>query len=415
MKKFVLSAAALLMTCGALVGCGAGDKPAEQGKLVENGKIGFILPGNDSDELNSFKKNWESLGAEYGVTMVYEKFDGRDPSYYKTCADKLIAAGCNAVICNFEMDGKDAVIETCIDEEIYVGFSGSTVSADVFAEYESNPYFLGQIAPSPETEQQQAYEMTKYFVELYWGANKVDLPAGTKDKLAIWPADFHGLNLEHQMTYRYKGIKQALEEYGVTIKGDEKDDSSDWTVEYTADSILKDKVLIMGNNLGNMDALIQQCTGVFMQTPAAIVTTCMADMLFGKFTPFKALATGTRFGTIDSFGSSYAKWYKADPESPILAHKVTHDPYIAGKYGAINQAIVAVTARAFAQDSIRTADGKAISVSQSYWTVKSLDEYNKANEVSAAHTWKKADFDAIKTEADLQAFYDNATLENLSK
>ena len=400
MKKFVAFLGAVVASA-ALVSCGGPSD--DEGKIIEEGgTVGFILPGSEGAETKAFKEHWENLAKEYGVKIVYENFQGQDPAYYKTCAEKLVAAGCDAVICNFEMDGKDSVLEYCIDEEIYCGYSGSTISDEVFDEYKDSPYFLGQIAPSPEEEQAAAYEMTKYFIELYYGENKVTIPDGTKDTFAIWPADFHGITLEHQMTYRYKGIKQALEEYGVTINGDSDSDSSKWTCTYTDDSVLKDKVAIT------------QCSQIFMKMPCAVVTTCTGDMLLSMFAQGPILSIPTRFGTIDAFVDEYAKWYTADTSNETLAFQVTHDPYLVGKYAAINEAILAVTVKAFRGEAIRD-NGCAININQSYWHAATKAEFEKACQVSESFSYGKSTFDSITSAAQLQQLFDDATIENLSK
>ena len=412
MKKFVGFLGAVVASA-ALVGCN--NTESDGGKIKdEGGKVGLIITGSEGGETKAFKEHWENLAKEYGVEIVYENFQGQDPAYYKTCAERLVAAGCDAVICNFEMDGKDSVLEYCIDEEIYVGYSGSTISDEVFDEYKESPYFLGQIAPSPEEEQAAAYEMTKYFIELYYGENKIAIPEGTTDTFAIWPADFHGITLAHQMTYRYKGIKQALEEYGVTINGDNDSDSSKWTCTYTADSVLKDKVAILGNNLTDMSALITQCSAIFMKMPCAVVTTCTGDMLLSMFAQGPILSTPTRFGTIDAFVTEYTKWYEADTTSETLAFKVAHDPYLVGKYAAINEAILAVTVKAFRGEAIRD-NGNALNINQHYWHAASKEEFEKACEVSQSFSYGKSTFDTITTADQLQKLFDDATLENLGK
>lgn len=408
MKKFV-AMGALGLAVLSLASCG---KNNDGGKIIEDGKVGVILPGTIGGETKSFQEHWNALAKEYGVTMVYEQFQGQDPTYYKTCAEKLVAAGCNAVICNFEMDGKESVLEYCVDSEIYVGYSGSTVSSETFDEYKDSPYFLGQIAPSPEQEQQQAYNMTKYFIDEYYKSDSV-LPEGTTDTLAVWPADYHGLSLAHQMTYRWKGIKQALNEAGVTVNGDNESDSSKWTVTYTADSPLKDKVAIMGNNLANMNALITQCTGILMKNPCAVITTCNGNYLLNMFAQYGALSKATRFGTIDSFVSDYDKWYQADSTSKVNAFKVTHDPYLVGKFGAINEAILAVTAKAFSGEAIRD-NGKALNINQTYWFATNKADFDKACNVSANFSYGKKAFDDIKTSDALQKLFDDSTLENLA-
>ena len=411
MKKFVFGAAALTLTLG-LASCNGDSTPG--GKVIEEGgKVGFILPGTEGGETKAFKEHWQALAKEYGVEVVYENFQGQDPTYYKTCAEKLVAAGCDAIIWHFEMDGKDSVLEYCVDEEIYIAYSGSTVTDEVFDEYKDSPYFIGQIAPSPAEEQKQAYEMTKYFINLYWGTNKVDLPVGTTDKLAVWPVDYHGLSLAHQMTYRWKGIKQALEEFGATIKGDTDADAAKWTIEYSDTSVLKDKVLLMANNLADMNGLIKQCTGVFMQKPAAMVTTCNGNYLINMFATYGVLGQPTRFGTIDAFVSDYDKWYVADETAEKPAFKVAHDPYLVGKFAAINEAVLATTVKAMRGEAIR--DNKnAVKIVQKYWTATDKATFDKACKASSGFTFGKKTFDDITSVSALQKLFDDATLDAIS-
>ena len=103
-----------------------------------------------------------------------------------------------------------------------------------------------------------------------------------------------------------------------------------------------------------------------------------------------ALATPSEFATIDSFGDDYNKWYEANEASEVAAFKVSHNPYIVGKFGAINEAIMAVTARAFEGKPIRTSEGKAVNINQSYWIAKSKEEFIDAQQVSKKFAWKKA-------------------------
>ena len=404
MKKLVLGLAAVTLGLCTLASCGG---------VAKENKIGVIIAGSAGDETKGYQTRWEALAKEYGYEMVYEKFKGQDPAYYGECADKLIAAGVKGIICNFEMDGKEAVIEKCINEEVYIGYSGSTVDEETFKEFENEPYFIGQISPTPETEEKQAYDMTKYIVDKYYGPNAVAKPEGTNG-LAIWPVDFHGITLAHQMTYRYKGIKKALKEYGVTIVGDNDDDSAKWSATYTNDSILKDQILIMGNNMADYNALQQQCENVLSKNPVAVVSTCMADNLLGMFATKGSMTKGTSFGTLDAFVNDYSKWYKADADNEVPAFRVKHDPYVAGKFSAINEGILAIMLRAINGDPVRSANGGDVSINQNYWVVKTLEEYEAAANTSLNFAWTKADFDGIKDEAALQALYDNATLENLT-
>lgn len=415
MKKFVLTAAVAATATLALASCGGGNKEPETGRVVEDGKIGFILPGQEGEEIKNFRANWNALAKEYGLETVYENFKGMDPGYYVQMADSLISKGVDAIICNFEMDGKEAVIEKAVDAEVYVGYSGSSVSEATFEEWENNPYFLGQVAPLMNEEIEQTYNMTKYYVEEYFGANKKALPAGTEDLLAVWPVDFHGLSLEHQMTYRWKGMKEALAEYGVTFVGDDKNaDSTKWEVQYSNDSILKDKVIVMANDQSNMPKLMADCSTALSKKPAVILSTCMADMLLSIFAGQKAVLGEVRFGTVDSFADGYAKWYNADSKSQIAAFQVEHDPYIVGKFQAINNPIITLVAKAFAGTPIRD-NGKAVSINQKYWVAKTDEEFTKANKASKEFKLSKADLDKIQTAEQLQKLYNDATLENASK
>ena len=415
MKKFVGAAALAGVATLGLVSCGPKQPTFEQGPITEKGgKVGFIL-GADGEETNAFKARWESLAKELDVEVVYRKFEGQDPSYYGTLADQLIAAGCNAIICNFEMSGKEVVLEKGIDNNVYVAYSGSTVSDEDFNDFKESPLFVGQIAPSAESEEKAAYDMTKYFVETYYGENKIALPEGTTDKFGVWPSDFHGMTLHHQMTFRYKGIKKALAEYGVTINGDDKASSAEWTVSYSDDSILKDKVLILANDMANFAATFGQCVQQLMQNPAVVVTTCSGSMLFNQFTSKGMYANAGRFGTIDGFTSEYEEWYTANPESDQLGKKFAHNPYLAGKFQAINDAVLVATVRAMRGNSIRNENGEALNVSQEYWFATNKEEFEARLKASKEVKFSKATFDSISDQGALQEFFNNCTFEKLSK
>ena len=86
-----------------------------------------------------------------------------------------------------------------------------------------------------------------------------------------------------------------------------KASSAEWTVSYSDDSILKDKVLILANDMANFAATFGQCVQQLMQNPAVVVTTCSGSMLFNQFTSKGMYANAGRFGTIDGFTSEYEK------------------------------------------------------------------------------------------------------------
>ena len=110
----------------------------------------------------------------------------------------------------------------------------------------------------------------------------------------------------------------------------------------------------------------------------------------------------------------YAKWYTADTSNETLAFQVTHDPYLVGKYAAINEAILAVTVKAFRGEAIRD-NGCAININQSYWHAATKAEFEEACQVSESFSYGKSTFDSITTAAQLQQLFDDATIENLSK
>lgn len=412
MKKFVVAAGALGVCSLALVSCG----PKENSDGLKASKIGFIIAGNIGDEMRGFQAAWKEVAEQYNATLIYEQFQGQDPSYYKTCAENLISQEVDAIICNFEMAGKENVAELCIKEKVYFGYSGSTLTDEQFEKYASNPYFVGQVSPSAAVEENEAYKMTKYYIEKYYVNESTPLPAGTNGTFGVWPVDFHGITLEHQMTYRYKGMKKALAEYGVTINGDDQFDSSKWTATYgeNTPARLKDNVVFLGNNMAAMDALINQCSGIFAKKPSVVVTTCMGDFLMDMFasqgSQFGVLANNCEFGTIDGFTKAYDKWYVADAANPVNAYKFAHTPYLVGKYNAINVPMLALTIKAVNGQAVRD-NGKAVSIDQTYLVATNKEEFEAAKEKSTSFKFTKEQLDNIKSVKDVENLFASVTLK----
>lgn len=412
MKKFVVAAGALGVCSLALVSCG----PKENSDGLKASKIGFIIAGNVGDEMKGFQEAWKEVAEQYNATLIYEQFQGQDPSYYKTCAENLISQEVDAIICNFEMAGKENVAELCIKEKVYFGYSGSTLTNDQFEKYASNPYFVGQVSPSAAVEENEAYKMTKYYIEKYYLDDSQAFPEGTSGKLGVWPADFHGITLEHQMTYRYKGMKKALAEYGVTINGDEQFDSSKWSATYgeNTPAKLKDNVVFLGNNMADQQALVASCITELSKKPSVVVTTCMGDFLMNMFATAGAknqlLANNVEFGTIDGFTKSYDKWYTADPNNAIPAYKFAHTPYLVGKYNAINVPMLALTIKAVNGQAVRD-NGKAVSIDQTYLVATNKEEFEAAKAKSTSFNFTKEQLDNIKSVKDVEELFASVTLK----
>ena len=345
MKKALALILALVMVL-ALAACGnsapaasndapaaaGNDAPAANDKPI---KIGVLVSDVSGEEALGFRAYYENyIAKNYNVTFTYTE-QLADAAAEKSAIEKFAAQGYDAILSLSSAD-RATQIETAAANKLYYAVVSGMLDDAQFEQYKSNPYFVGQIGPSMDTEFEAGYAMGKHFADQ--GVKKVGIYG------AFIPNPMH--------VYRTAGVLAGL---GCTYGGASDKDGiagqlfGDQGVDMS--KVACTDVQVIGYFQGFGDTTFDELFAIVGQTPDAFLsvgmaTTFFADALNGAKIPY---------ADIDSFTTGNA----ANMKDGTLV-------YLAGKYSSSIGPIFAATLNAVKGNPIRDENGNAISLSQNY-------------------------------------------------
>lgn len=331
MKKIFAMLLALAMVF-ALVACSGGDNKAAEDKPV---KIGVLVADVSGEEALGFRAYYENyIAKNYNVTFTYTE-QLADAAAEKSAIEKFAAQGYDAILSLSSAD-RATQIETAAANKLYYAVVSGMLDDAQFEQYKSNPYFVGQIGPSMQTEFDAGFAMGKHFADQ--GVKKVGIYG------AFIPNPMH--------VYRTAGVLAGL---GCTYGGASDKDGiaeqlfHDQSVDMS--KVACTNVQVIGYFQGFGDTTFDELFAIVGQTPDAFLsvgmaTTFFADALNGAKIPY---------ADIDSFTTGNA----ANMKDGTLV-------YLAGKYSSSIGPIFAATMNAVKGNPIRDENGNAISLSQNY-------------------------------------------------
>ncbi|MBE6943198.1 MAG: sugar ABC transporter substrate-binding protein [Ruminococcaceae bacterium] len=326
MKKIIAMLLALVMvlSLAACGGTGDGNKPKEI-------KIGVLVADVSGEEALAFRNYYEKyLAPHYGVTLTYTE-QLEDAAAEKAAIETFAAQGYNAII-SLSASDRASQLETCAQYGMYYAIASGMDDA-LYAEHKSNEYFVGQIGPSMTTEYEAGVAMGKYFKEQ--GVKKIGIYG------AFVPNPMHvyrlagtlvGLGLSYNGATEMEAIAGQLYA-GFDLNAVAGDIAVTHYIAGYSDTMWDELGAAMG---AGIDAFIS----------VGMATTFFADMLNGAKLPYS---------DIDSFTSGNGKNVK---EGSLK--------YLAGKYASSVGPIFAAVINAVNGNAIRTPEGYALSISQSY-------------------------------------------------
>ena len=331
MKKIFAMLLALAMVF-ALVACSGGDNKAAEDKPI---KIGVLVADVSGEEALGFRAYYENyIAKNYNVTFTYTE-QLADAAAEKSAIEKFAAQGYDAILSLSSAD-RATQIETAAANKLYYAVVSGMLDDAQFDQYKSNPYFVGQIGPSMDTEFEAGYAMGKHFADQ--GVKKVGIYG------AFIPNPMH--------VYRTAGVLAGL---GCTYGGASDKDGIAGQI-FGDQGIDMSKVecgdtKLIGYFQGFGDTTFDELFAIVGQTPDAFLsvgmaTTFFADALNGAKIPY---------ADIDSFTTGNA----ANMKDGTLV-------YLAGKYSSSIGPIFAATMNAVKGNPIRDENGNAISLSQNY-------------------------------------------------
>ena len=331
MKKIFAMLLALAMVF-ALVACSGGDNKAADDKPV---KIGVLVADVSGEEALGFRAYYENyIAKNYNATFTYTE-QLADAAAEKSAIEKFAAQGYDAILSLASAD-RATQIETAAANKLYYAVVSGMLDDAQFEQYKSNPYFVGQIGPSMQTEFDAGYAMGKHFADQ--GVKTVGIYG------AFIPNPMH--------VYRTAGVLAGL---GCTYGGASDKDGiagqlfGDQGVDMS--KVACANVQVIGYFQGFGDTTFDELFGIVGQAPDAFLsvgmaTTFFAEALNGAHIPY---------ADIDSFTSGNA----ANMKDGSLV-------YLAGKYSSSIGPIFAATLNAIKGNPVRDENGNALSLSQNY-------------------------------------------------
>lgn len=345
MKKFI----ALLLTLSmllALTACGGtastptqAEQPQQDTTAAEapqkTVKIGVLVADVSGEEALGFRAYYEDyIAKNFPVTFTYTE-QLEDAAAEKSAIEKFAAQGYDAIL-SLSSSDRATQIETAAANKLYYAVVSGMLDDSQFEQYKSEPYFVGQIGPSMDTEYEAGLAMGKYFAD-----------KGTKS------VGIYGAFIPNPMhVYRMAGVLVGL---GCTYGG-ASDEGGIVGQLFQDQGVDMSKVVcgdtqILGYFQGFGDTTFDEFAAILSQQPEAFLsvgmaTTFFADALNGANIPYS---------DIDSFTSGNA----ANMSDGTLG-------YLAGKYFSSVGPIFAATYAAVNGTPIRDAEGNAISISQDY-------------------------------------------------
>jgi len=331
MKKIFAMLLALAMVF-ALVACSGGDNKAADDKPV---KIGVLVADVSGEEALGFRAYYENyIAKNYNATFTYTE-QLADAAAEKSAIEKFAAQGYDAILSLSSAD-RATQIETAAANKLYYAVVSGMLDDAQYEQYKSNPYFVGQIGPSMQTEFDAGYAMGKHFADQ--GVKTVGIYG------AFIPNPMH--------VYRTAGVLAGL---GCTYGGASDKDGiagqlfGDQGVDMS--KVACTNVQVIGYFQGFGDTTFDELFGIVGQAPDAFLsvgmaTTFFAEALNGAHIPY---------ADIDSFTSGNA----ANMKDGSLV-------YLAGKYSSSIGPIFAATLNAIKGNPVRDENGNALSLSQNY-------------------------------------------------
>ena len=298
-------------------------------------KVGVLVADVSGEEALGFRAYYETyIANNYPVTFTYTE-QLADAAAEKRAIEKFAAQGYDAIL-SLSSSDRATQIETAAANNLYYAVVSGMLDDSQFEQYKSEPYFVGQIGPSMDTEYEAGYAMGKYYADQ--GIKSVGIYG------AFIPNPMH--------VYRMAGVLVGL---GCTYGG--ASDEGGIVGQLFADQgVDMSKVIcgdteILGYFQGFGDTTFDEFSGILAQQPEAFLSVGMATTFFAEALNGAQIP----YSDIDSFTSGNA----ANMSDGTLS-------YLAGKYFSSIGPIFAATYAAVNGTPIRDAEGNAISISQSY-------------------------------------------------
>ncbi|MCD8206123.1 MAG: hypothetical protein LUD29_05910 [Clostridia bacterium] len=189
--------------------------------------------------------------------------------------------------------------------------------------------------------------------------------ADTTNTLFFYPLNYYGLE-GRGFTERWRGMRDALNEYGWTVTGDGQKDSLKFKVSRDADCPMPaDTRIVMVNNQ-TWDTGLALTDPLAEYRPLAVISTCNGVEFCSQ--QIESWSPSTQNATMGGFSEDYEEAFRKGTLR-----------YLAAKYSACVAPVVGLIYNAMATgERLVDENGWAPNLTQGYWAITSYEEYMEA-------------------------------------
>lgn len=351
-----------LALCLALTGCGDSEKKdyAETGMH----KIGVIVYNTADEEVIGFREYLQGY-IEDNFEMVKFVYSGSIASEEEEL--KFIQAACDDGVegfMSFLTYDLPAEVALCAENEAYYLLASGTVAAEQFEAVEENPWFLGAFGPGQPFEFQAGADMARYFIREKVGSRYFVLSGGA--------------SLGNEMHYqRTLGILDTLSNtYGAVFPATRAELAA--TEEPITVSTDRVTVTICPGYI-TFDNYLQMAREAFLAGEYDAVLSVLPP---SEMVP---VIGRTPLGVVDSYNTRNLQ---------LVTDGILK--FVVGKYSSLVGPAFALMLNAvtgYAEEF--REDGKAIQVTQGFWTSDSPEDYDEKYALSTSAAMNAYNFDDL--------------------
>lgn len=333
------------------------DVTGENKKTV----IGVSVYDLDDAEVRAFRNYFENYaGVSFEVEFLYSSSINTAEEEIDFI-NELHKRNVKGII-SFLSSDLEEVLPVCKEYGMYYVRGSGTISDEMYEKVKDNPYFLGTIGTSVETEMDAAANMAEYFVSEDQNNQNHYIIACGGSAIGNEMHRLRTIGILNKLQEAYGlSYEKSVEELVNTQDTEEIETGSDIKITlvpgYPKDHL--DEKLADSLNTGEYNVILSVVSASdFIKIIDAYEEENSTDVLLGSIDCF----------TEDTYEMFNKKGYNGKERID----------YLVGKYGAIvAPSFVAMknALEGFAEDY--REDGSAFRLQQSFWTADSVDEFNK--------------------------------------
>ncbi len=240
-KKLLVIAMVLMMSIGALAGCGSKD---EGTKASESYKVGVVVYDNTDLQQQAINKYLtEHIGPAFNVEFIISdaiKDSNGEISFLENCASK----GAKGIMAYYTVTDPQILANKCKELGLYYILGAANPGEKDLEAFKSNELMLGGIGPK-NGDYDASYEMAKAFLED--GARDIAMATGGKDMGVQMFID------------RFNGVQDAIKDFEASNSG-EKVNLTEFA-GFPSDAWFAQQAQVIASN---PDAIIASFSGEFL-------------------------------------------------------------------------------------------------------------------------------------------------------